>query len=158
MSERENNELRKVTFKENKTVNDFQDSFIPKINRKTYVDPQYYQHNLGRKNFYSRFRDQIRRKQAKGDTGEEVKEESRGNLEEIVTEPLEGFQEEQAEAEPQAKAEQEQQVEEQAKAKPKKSRAELSLKPSKRISKKQKEEEEKQRSEAEEALLEAKKQ
>jgi len=37
---------------------------IPETN-----DPQYYQHNLGRKDFYSKFRDKIRRKEEKGGEG-----------------------------------------------------------------------------------------
>jgi len=56
-----------ITVKENKSVSEFQDTFIPDIEKKPYVDPQYYQHNLGRKNFYSKFRDKIRRKEAKGE-------------------------------------------------------------------------------------------
>jgi len=68
--------------KDKKSVVQFQDSFIPDIKKKPYKDPQYYQHNLGRKNFYSKFRDKIRRKEAKG-----------GN-EGIEAEPLSGVESE----------------------------------------------------------------
>jgi hypothetical protein len=68
-----------ITLTENKSVAEFQDTFIPEIEKKPYVDPQYYQHKLGQKNFYSKFRDKIRRKEAKGGNGE------------IETEPLSGI-------------------------------------------------------------------
>ena len=87
IKKRENSGKLGISLKDDKVVNEFQDSFIPKIKKKVYIDPQYYQHNLGRKNFYSKFRDQIRRKQAKG---EDSKEES---VQDIETEPLERLEE-----------------------------------------------------------------
>jgi hypothetical protein len=81
-----------VRFHEKKEVTEFQDSYLPKLEKKKYIDPQYYQHNMGRKNFYSKFRNQIRRKQGKEgeEKGEdETEEESMPDLiEAIETEPL----------------------------------------------------------------------